>query len=116
MLAAMAFDEPRAAEARTLLADADLYEPLILPFELAQIALKKTREHPERRDGVAEGLADILSLEFHWIDLGPNDLLYLAIETRLSVYDAAYLAAARLTGAHLITFDARLQAAIQAGP
>lgn len=47
VLGAVVFGEPRAAEARSLLAGADLYEPVLLAYELASIARKKIGIYPE---------------------------------------------------------------------
>ena len=46
VLGAVVFGEPRANEARSLIAGADLYEPALLAYELASIARKKNRTLP----------------------------------------------------------------------
>ncbi len=108
VIAALAFLEPRAAEARDLLRNATLFAPEILPFELASVALKKSRSLHSGRSDVSSGLRDALSLEVELVRIAPLALLELALETNLSVYDAAYLQIARRLGCALVTFDAKL--------
>ena len=109
VIAALVFLESRAEEARDLLREATLFAPVILPYELASVARKKTKELPSRRLDIAEGLRDALSLGVRLVPVAPLELLALALETDLSVYDAAYLQAARQLGCALVTFDAKLE-------
>lgn len=46
VLAALAFGEPRADEAASLLSGADLYAPNLLPYEMASVAIKKIERYP----------------------------------------------------------------------
>jgi predicted nucleic acid-binding protein len=108
VIAALAFLEPRAAEARDLLRNATLFAPEILPYELASVALKKTRGSHSSWSEVGSRLRDALSLEVELIRVAPLELLELAVETGLSIYDAAYLHAARRLRCVLVTFDAKL--------
>lgn len=108
VIAALAFLEPRAEEARDLLRSATLFAPEILPYELASVALKKTRGSLSGRLDVRSRLRDALSLEVELIRIAPLELLELAAETGLSIYDAAYLHAARRLRCTLVTFDAKL--------
>ena len=108
VIAALAFLESRAEEARDLLGNATLFAPEILPYELASVALKKTRDLPSRRFDIATRLRDALSLEVELVPVAPHELLELALKTNLTVYDAAYLQIARRLGCPLVTFDAKL--------
>ena len=110
VLAALAFGEPRADEAAGLLENALLYEPILLPFELASVALKKSKAYPTQVTNIIQGLEWVLSLDLNWVDLHYGDVVRLALETSLTFYDACYLAVARQQRAPLVTFDARLQA------
>ena len=109
VIAALVFLESRAEEARNLLRDATLFAPVILPYELASVARKKTKELPSRRLDIADGLLDALSLGVRLVPMDPLELLELALATNLSVYDAAYLQTARRLGCALVTFDAKLE-------
>jgi predicted nucleic acid-binding protein len=108
VIAALAFEESRADEAEDLLRDARLFAPEILPYELASVALKKSRGLPSERFDIASRLRVALSLGVELIPIPPVELLQLALETNLTIYDAAYLQAACGLGCPLVTFDAKL--------
>jgi predicted nucleic acid-binding protein len=108
VIAALAFEEPRAAEAAKLIRDARLFAPDILPYELASVALKKAQLNPSRRLDIEMRLRAALSLGVGLVPASPVELLRVALETNLTVYDAAYLQAARRIRCPLVTFDAKL--------
>ena len=60
---------------------------------------------------ILQRLAQTLDAEITWIDVDYLRIVELALETGLSTYDASYLYVARFTGAELVTFDRRLEAA-----
>ena len=113
VLAALLFDEPRRVEAEELLTGADLYEPTLLPYELASVASKKIRLDPGQEETVLRALELLAAVPFRRVIVDQRESVRLAIQTRLTTYDAAYLWAARSVGAQLITFDSRLQAAVR---
>jgi len=108
VVAALAFEESRADEAEDLLRDASLFAPEIFPYELASVAFKKTKDDPSRRFDIAMRLRRALSIRIDLISTAPLELLMLAFETGLTIYDAAYLQAARQIGCPLVTFDKKL--------
>jgi predicted nucleic acid-binding protein len=108
VIAALAFLESRAEEARDLLRNATLFAPAILPYELASVALKKSRGLPSGQFDIASRLRAALSLGVVLIPVAPVGLLQLALETSLTIHDAAYLQAARGLGCALVTFDEKL--------
>ena len=108
VIAALAFLESRAEEARDLLRDATLFAPEILPYELASVALKKIKIEPSRHFEIAVRLHRALSTQVKLVPIAPLELLELARETNLTIYDAAYLQAARRLGYPLVTFDTKL--------
>jgi predicted nucleic acid-binding protein len=108
VIAALAFEESRADEAEHLLGDASLFAPDIFPYELASVALKKTRSAPSRRFEIAMRLRAALSIRVELVPVAPLELLKLALETKLTIYDAAYLKVARRLKCQLVTFDAKL--------
>ena len=111
VLAAIAFGEPRADEAVALLENSTLHEPLLLPFELGSVALKKVRLYPNLAGAILQSLEWVLSLDVAWVNLNYRSVVQLALETHLTFYDACYLAVARQQGASLVTFDTRLGSA-----
>ena len=108
VLAAFAFGEARADEARDLIADAILFAPEILPYELTSVALKKSRSLPSLRFDIAMRLRESLSLGVKLVPIAPLELLALSLKTNLTIYDAAYLQAARQLECPLLTFDTKL--------
>ena len=108
VIAAIAFEESRADEAVELIRDARLFAPDIFPYELTSVALKKARIVPSRRFDIEMRLRAALSMRVGLIPATPAELLKLALETNLTVYDAAYLQAARRIRCPLVTFDAKL--------
>ncbi len=108
VLAALAFGEPRADRAADLLSGSKLYAPDLLPYELASVALKKSMNYPAKTREIAIALEAVLSLDISLVSVTPVDILSLALETKLTVYDAAYLHLARSLKCPLVTFDQRL--------
>ncbi len=90
-----------------------LYEPLLLPFELVSVARKKTLEKPEQAGAIRRALALTLGMDMHWADTDFSEVMWLALETGLTTYDAVYLSLARRLGIPLVTFDGRLAAAAE---
>lgn len=110
VLAAFLFQEPRAEEAAALLHDAVLFEPELLAFELASVARKKVRVHPELRVAILEALGIGLSIQARWVRVDHRAVVELALETGLSTYDASYLQLSRALDLPLVTFDEKLGA------
>ncbi len=116
VLAAIAFDEPRAAEAQSLLEGADLYAPTLLLYEMASVARKKFLLQPDAGEAIFQDLADALAIRAEWVPVDLVQTLAMALELGLTTYDAAYLYVARALDAPLVTFDERLAAAARTQP
>jgi len=110
-LGAVLFGEPAAEAVASQLSQASLVAPALLPFELANIAVKKLRRYPEQRAALlhAYALSDRLSIEIVAVDR--IAVVSVAEETGLTAYDASYLWLARQLGAELVTLDEKLHAA-----
>jgi predicted nucleic acid-binding protein len=108
VLGAVLFGEPRANEARLLLADVDLYEPALLGYELASIARKKIVMYPDQKGTILQVLQEALNIEIFWAEVHHLEVVDLALETGLSTYDASYLYLARYLDMPLVTFDKQL--------
>ena len=111
LIAAFVFGEDRAAEAESRLGSARLCAPSLWRYELANVAWRKVQQHPRERDAAALGLALAMSLPVEDLDPDHAEVLELAIEHKLTAYDASYLWVARRLRAPLATFDRRLAAA-----
>ncbi len=110
-LAAIAFGEPAADSVAGLLHGKELYAPSILPWELANVAWKKSRRATGLAKRIAEHLDLALRLDVTTVEVDLRAALKLALGTDVTVYDAGYLWVARQVGGPLVTFDARLRAA-----
>jgi predicted nucleic acid-binding protein len=106
-LAAYLWCEPAAGEAERKLEGLNLHAPVLLKYEIANVARSKLRSGASlaaARSGV-DALAE-QRLVFH--DVDPVELLELGARHELTAYDAAYLALAARLAAPLLTFDRRL--------
>lgn len=108
LIAAIVFDEERLPEALTALQGKQPIAPLLLRFEMANVAMNKLRRRECEFDEAMEGLGyfDRFAIELSDIELPA--VLTLAVHYRPSAYDAAYLWLAGELRAPLLTFDARL--------
>ena len=112
VLAALLWAEPAASDAAALLTGRALHAPMLLLYELANVARSKCRSgvpHEVARAGL-EALAE------QRVVLHDGELLYsfdVAQRFQLSAYDAAYLHLAAALKAPLVTFDQRLAEAAQ---
>jgi predicted nucleic acid-binding protein len=114
-LAALVFNEPGAEEVAGRLEGCRLHAPPLLKFELANVAWKKARRHPELAGRIARALRAALDREswISWMDVDHAETLLIAHATGLTAYDASYLWLAGFLGADLVTLDACLAAALE---
>ena len=114
-LAALVFDEPGAEMVAGRLDGCRVYAPPLLKYELANVAWKKARRHPELAGRVARALRVVLEREswISWMDVDHADALLIAHATGLTAYDASYLWLAGYLGADLVTLDGRVAAALE---
>jgi predicted nucleic acid-binding protein len=111
LLAAVLFDEPERDESLARMAGCELFAPHLLDFEIASVALKKSRQ------GLAEvaacALTDYGALALKQLPIDLQAQVSLALRYDLSTYDAAYLWLAADLKAPLATLDRRLGEAAQ---
>jgi predicted nucleic acid-binding protein len=107
-LGALVFGEPQAEEISQAISDATLVAPALLWFEMAAVAAKKIRLHPEQASQMrtAFSLAFRLPVAIKEVDYG--ETVNLALSSDLTTYDASYLWLADRLGAELVTLDAKL--------
>lgn len=113
-VAAVLFDEPEAADVEARVGEARLIAPSLLPYELASVCRKKCVRRPREREGLRNALARLHLLGVQSKPVAANSMFALALETDLSVYDAAYLWLALELGAPLVTLDSKLADAASA--
>jgi predicted nucleic acid-binding protein len=110
-LGALLFGEPEGDNVAERLRDADLIAPALLPFEVANICLKKVRRHPDQRDGLVVAFEMLGRMDVGVVEVDHGETLRLAERSGLTAYDASYLWLARRTGSELVTLDRKLEAA-----
>ncbi len=113
-LGALLFGEPDGALIAERLRGAGLVAPALLPFEIANICLKKVRRHPDQRDALIAAFEMLGRMELGVMDVDHGDVLGLAERSGLTTYDASYLWLARRTSSELVTLDRQLEAAAAA--
>ena len=84
VVASWCFREARYSEAVRLLQGADLYAPVILAYELANIARKKAVAHPGNAAALYVALSEALTLPIHWSDVDHLAVFRLALDTNLT--------------------------------
>ena len=110
-LAALLFGEPDGAAIAERLHGASLVAPALLPFEMANICLKKLRRYPEQRQALIAAYALMGRMDITAVDVDHTEVLDLAERSGLTAYDASYLWLARKLGAKLVTLDKKLEEA-----
>ncbi len=112
VIGAMIFAEPDQNIAQAMLTGAaDLYAPLLIDFEVANIALKKIRSQPSESDRIMSLYANYFDFSIAKPDIDFNAAILLAHQEKLSLYDASYLWLALDRNIDLITLDGKLNKA-----
>jgi predicted nucleic acid-binding protein len=107
LLAAVLFQEPERDSAEARMAEHVLLAPVLLDFEIVNVALKKVR-NGQTEESIRTALDCYAASDIVRLEVDAAALLPLAQRYRLSAYDAAYLWLAAELKAPLATFDARL--------
>ena len=84
---ALLFGEPQAQAIAVRLADATLAAPALLPFEVANIALKKIRRHPHLCAPLLTAFSLFGRMAIEIIAVDHDEIVRLADETGLTAYD-----------------------------
>ncbi len=108
VIAAIVFDEERLDDALNALLGKQPIAPMLLRYEMANVAMNKLRRRECQLNEAQEGLGRFASFAIDLVDVDLAGVLTLAARYKLSAYDAAYLWLAGELGAPLLSFDARL--------
>lgn len=108
---ALLFGEPAADAIAARLQGARLAAPELLPFEVTNIAVKKIRRYPEARDALVAAFILFAKLPIDLFTVDHDEVLRLALSSRLTAYDASYLWLARKLEADVITLEKALERA-----
>lgn len=107
-LGALVFGEPQAEEISQALSDATLVAPVLLWFEMAAVAVKKMRLHPEQASQMRMAFSLAFRLPVAIKEVNYGETVNLALNSDLTTYDASYLWLADRLGAELVTLDTKL--------
>ena len=110
-LGALLFGEPDGPAVAERLRGASLIAPALLPFEVANVCVKKMRRHADQRDALLAAFGMLVRMEVGVIEVDQGEAILLAERSELTAYDASYLWLARRMGAELVTLDRQLAAA-----
>jgi predicted nucleic acid-binding protein len=115
-LAALLFSEPEGEMMAERLWGARLVAPALLSFEIANICLKKIRQHPAVRDALVAAFGLMARMEIETADADHAAILAVAERSGSTAHDASYLWLARRMGAELVTLDRQLAVALETTP
>lgn len=110
-IAAILFGEPGFEGVAARLEGHLLVAPSLLPYELANIGIKKARRHTAEAKLLAEFLDYFKAMDVHLHDVRAQNAFELARKMGLSGYDASYLWLARELDIELVTLDKQLERA-----
>lgn len=113
IIAAWCFGETRVAEATALLKDFEWYAPPLLAYELTSIARRKSLAYPKQAENLRDALQTVFAIPIHWSEVDHLAVLRLALDAKLTTYDACYLYLSKKLGIPLATFDQELARATQ---
>jgi predicted nucleic acid-binding protein len=113
-ISAIAFAEPSGDTIAAHIAHESLVAPTLIDYELANIAWKKIRRHPDQHVEIAAALSALPRLQITRIAVPIAEVLALAVETGLTAYDASYLWLAMSRDIELVTLDHELARVNQA--
>jgi predicted nucleic acid-binding protein len=115
-LAALVFQEPGFERVAERLEHANVCAPTLLKYELANVALNKSRRQPDDAARIVAALAVAFDdqSDINWYDINASDVALIAMATGTTTYDASYLWLAGSLGADLVTLDKGLARAVDA--
>ena len=110
-VAAVLFNEPDAETVLDRIADDTLVAPPLITLELASVCLKKIRAHPRQRESLLTSFELMTRLDIEVSPIELTEVMLLAENTGLTIYDACYLWLAKEFHCGLLTLDKKLAAA-----
>jgi len=108
---ALLFGEPAAERMAASMEGHALAAPTLLPYELASICLKKIVHHAHEERLIRDALALFPALDVRLLAVPPTAAAQIALQRKLTAYDASYLWLAAELGASLLTLDEALMRA-----
>jgi predicted nucleic acid-binding protein len=113
-VAALLFNEPGSEEVADRLSRSRLVATSLLPYEVANVCVKKIAKYPAQEAQLLEAFSMLGALGIELITVSFDDVVALASRVGLTAYDASYLWLARRLRSDLVTLDKALQSAWRA--
>jgi predicted nucleic acid-binding protein len=109
-MAAVVFKEAEGQAVVDRLRGAILVAPRLMAYELTNAARRKILQHPDQEAFITRALERALAddVAITWSDVEFEEVLTLAVQTKLTAYDASYLWLAQHMKAKLVTLDREL--------
>lgn len=111
VMAAAVFSEANQQQAIALMNGRTICAPHLLDYEIANAALNKVRRRLASSETASEALEKFAALDFERFAINSIAVFQLAMNYKLSAYDASYLWLASELRTPLTTFDEKLGAA-----
>ena len=113
-MVAVIFQEPGFEQVVERLEGAAVFAPMLLKYELANVAVTKARRQPRDAPRIIAALAAALDdrSDINWHDVDAADVALIAATAGITAYDASYLWLAGTLGADLVTLDKKLVRAV----
>ncbi len=112
-LAALVFVEPEGQRVAEMIQDDQLIAPTLLSFELANVCLTKIRRHPHQKPLLLAGFQSMTRLPLMLKEVNFSQVVELAQDLGLTVYDSAFLWLAIFFDIDLVTLDQALTKALK---
>ena len=108
VVAALLFNEPAASDVANRLLDTTMYAPILIRYELANVAVIKARKYSDSSTEIIAGFELLPQLGIKYLDVEDREVVQLAKEASLTAYDASFMWLARNLDCALYSFDAKL--------
>lgn len=117
-LVAVLLVEPEAAALVVRLEGCELVAPALIEFKVGNVCWKRAQREPAKAWFYQQALQELAALDLIVHAIDAQAVWQLALQTRLTFYDASYPWLARSLGVELVTLDRTLAAAFaaQGGP
>lgn len=110
-IAAVIFNEPGSEIVSSTLEKNVLMAPSLLPYEIANVALKKIETYPDQNVQLYDILKLFDNMLIDYVQIPAAGMVDVANQTDLSSYDAAYLWLSLELRVPLVTLDKELNTA-----
>lgn len=107
-LAAVIFHEPKESEVLDALKSSEWFAPSLIDYEMASIARAKLLKHENLADEIRLAFNTFCRIQFQRVRVNYGEVVELALQKKLTTYDASYLWLSSTLKCQLLTLDAEL--------